>query len=759
MATTKREASMNTSGIGIDLGTTKSCIALARRVGDGETVELVDLSGAPGCRGTVLPSALALVGNELVYGDEALAVRGRPGFKPESNVFYETKNLMGLRYTFRSKVDGVGGPTDVAALLLRRLWDLASARHELPANAPVVITVPASFQGAQRRATLAAARRAFTDAHEIRLLDEPCAAFLDAQQRTIGFRERSTLLVFDFGGGTCDVAIFEVAPRGAGETDAKLRATSRYHRLGGGDIDRAIVHDHLMPALLAASGIGALEVSWSEKRQHLEPQLLATAENLKLALSAQIERAAGTPAAGHCVAVAAPIQVLWRERALALRDPTLSEVELNKILVSFLDPDPAPDVGDEYVLRNSIFAPVIQALFRAGLTESDVDAVLLCGSSVLLPPVRAALAARFPGAELILGDRGAGLQGAIARGAARQALALATNGRPLVHPVCSGDLFLRVDDGLLPLARAGTPVPCASPASVALHPPCDSAQEAVTISVELVADGNRNAGRALWSLPPPVRRGERIELSWWLDENQCAELKLTRSANSDTDEFSQRFEAPVLHRDAGQQVRVRVLEREEAIRRGEIAGEALPRALEQHAQDCRALGEYEKALQMIRAAMQEGGSTNLRLNICGILRERLGDFAGAEANYRQASGFFAARFNLAFLQYQRGEHANALETIRALLADDEDRPSRVLMGNILAKLGRHDDARLAWQDALEGKIELARFDGFELSWMKTAAGRLSDEQRAAAIAHELASRERAVAIGERYGVLPRRAAT
>lgn len=750
-------------GIGIDLGTTKSCIAIARRDAESgqEHVALVDLAGLPGCRGPVLPSAVAAIDGADLYGEDALMRRGHAGVRTERNMFQETKNLMGLRYTFAHAPEHLRTPTDVAAALLGQLWTLAGERAELPAAAPVVITVPASFQGAQRRATLEAARRILGADRPVRLLDEPCAAFLDLLARDpdalLQLRDRDRLLVFDFGGGTCDVAIFEIERRADQPLGAQLRGTSRYHRLGGGDIDRAIVHDHLLPRLLDENGLKRLDVLWGDKRRVLEPQLLAVAENLKLALSWQMASMAGTPAAGHAVATHGPVEVLYQDRRLVLRTPTLSETEFRTLLALFLDPDPPPEAGDEYVQRSSIFAPVVQALFRAHLQEEDIDAVLLCGSSVLLPPVRKALAERFPQARHLLAREFDTLQGTVARGAARQALAYAESGEPLIHAVCSSDLYLRAADGLVPLVKAGNPVPAFSRKPVHLRPPADSPQHPLSISVELVAEGHRLVGRSLWLLPPPVRRDEPLELRWTLDEDQCTELQLTRPTHEDTEPFNMRFEAPILHRDAGQHIRVRALEREEALRRDEVPRERLGQVFEDHARDCAALGEYEKALYAVSLAMQELGVTGNLLNLRGLYRQKLGDIDGAAVSYLEAGEFGPARFNLALMHLRQGQYEQALEAVHEAIAVENDRATQALRGDILHKLGRVEDARLAWQDAVAGKLNLKPGDSWELTWLKSAARSLDDKRLGNRIEKALQKLGAPATTAERQGVLPERA--
>jgi molecular chaperone DnaK (HSP70) len=127
--------------------------------------------------------------------------------------------------------------------VLKFLRDAATGDDAAP-PAGVVVTVPASFQADQRQDTIQAARLAGIDLTPGQLLDEPIAPFIDClvgkgAALVESLAKPKTLLVFDFGGGTCDVAIFRLQFSGKKPTlKAATLAVSRYHRLGGGDIGR-----------------------------------------------------------------------------------------------------------------------------------------------------------------------------------------------------------------------------------------------------------------------------------------------------------------------------------------------------------------------------------------------------------------------------------------------------------------------------------------------------------------------------------------
>ncbi|HWG09924.1 MAG TPA: Hsp70 family protein [Rhodanobacteraceae bacterium] len=724
---------------GIDLGTTKSCIAYAQYDPKKDTLECacVPFERPDGTRSIAFPSAVAQRGDERVFGAEALALRRTRGILPERNLFHETKNLIGLRYTFKNAPQGLRNPAEVATALIGHMRKTARGRLPGLVLAPVVVTVPASFHAAQREATVYAAEKAFEqsrESHAVRLLDEPYAAFADLKFRepenaSSLLREGANVLVFDFGGGTCDVAIFRIDSVNGGTLGARLLATSRYHRLGGGDIDRAIVHDVLIPQLLAQHGIERWSVSWATRSRELERQLLDTAERLKVALNMRLEeyRAAGMEAPADLACSSVDLQVECEGKQLAFKQPSLDVAAFGKLLVPFLDPEPIPEAGDEYVLRNSIFAPILQALVRAKLERDELTGVLLCGSSSLLVPVQEALKKFLPGTRRVMLGTPEDLQSAVARGAAIQALSLQVLGQPVIEPVCSADVSLRLVEGEAVMARAGDAVPHCSESPILLRPPRDCAQGGMEIAVEVLIEGKRSAGVSLWHLPAPVRADERLELQWRMDENQCVELTLSRPGDARTDTFSQRFDAPIMHRDMSQLVRCRLLEREERMRTDAIPRTSLGNEYEQHARDCATVGEHQKALHYLSLALQEKGESIGLLTLRGLWREAIGDKDGARDSYERAGEASAPKFNLGLLHYRGQRYAQALAHVEAAIELENDRGYHALRGDILEKLGRHDEARVEWQDATDGNPDLPKLKDFTLGWMETAARKLGNE--------------------------------
>lgn len=728
------------AAVGIDLGTTKSCIAVAR-FEDGEIVcecAAIDEPGQP--EGQIaMPSVVAVKDGAAIVGHAARRLARTPRFHQHKGSFTEAKNEIGLRHTYARAPRGFRSATEIASHIVRHLIE-ASGLDACPLQAPLVITVPASFHGAQRSATLEAAAMALDECLEVRLMDEPYAAVLDLLHRDPGLAGEhlvagATWLVFDFGGGTCDVALFTLQESETAALSPRLLATSRYHRIGGGDIDRAIVHGHLIPGLLERYRLARTAVSFDDKRKCFEPVLLPVAEQLKRALCQRLraQSADGSSAGVVEVVSAGDHCVQWDGRELFLSDARLDQATFEKLLRPFLDPHPDKNASDEYVERDSVFRPIHQVLARAGLRPASVDLVVLAGSSSRIPQVQGALQDYFDDADVVeLGDD-RDVQGAIARGAALQALALAATGTPLIAPVCSAELGLRTRQGLVTLVKAGAALPMQAADPVVVYAPATVADRPVDLAIEVIADGGRVVGRSIWQLEAPVTPGEPLAVAWSLDENQCLTLRLRRIRGDDEGEgdFEQRFDAPLTHTDQGQLARCRLLEAEESVRCDRIADRHLGKTFEQMARDAARIGQRERALHYIACAVQHDGPTFNLLNLRAIHLEELGDLARAESVYRQAAAWPTAGFNLALFLHRNKRHPEALEAIDLVLERDTQPAHLVLKGDIVAALGQQAASRLLHQDAISRVVDPVKQSVWSLGWLTRCARTLGHDELAA----------------------------
>jgi len=273
-------------------------------------------------------------------------------------------------------------------------------------------------------------------------------------------------VVFDFGGGTCDVSVLEItADNKTKQILMSQIAVSRYHRLGGGDLDAAIVHEHLIPELLKENGLGPLDLTWAEKKRGLEPQLLGTAEALKEALCREIDRMKkfgkyDEADKKEVMARQPGITLYSGKRSFHLARPTLTAAQWESILAPFLDKDLLYGRQTEFRLTQSILAPLQDALDRACRKAEEIDFCLMVGSSSLIPLVREAVEAYFQKSAVGLFQDPLAIQLSVARGAAWHSLYKAMMGQNLIRPILHDALALvTTGEELYPLVPGQTPLP------------------------------------------------------------------------------------------------------------------------------------------------------------------------------------------------------------------------------------------------------------------------------------------------------------
>lgn len=769
--------------LGIDLGTTNSTVA--------EIIWARDQTQPPVARcleieqptetgvyiHVLVPSVVALYQGQVWVGEGAKRLRANASLRRNKDIFYECKNDIGARRTYHLAPSGFRSAAEIGAQVLAFLKAAADASSELPVTRTVV-TVPASFQVAQRSDTLRAAQLAGLNLQSGDLLDEPVAAFLDYlvthRDAVLTWPDQpQNLVVFDFGGGTCDVATFQVHIGGARHPiEIAPLAVSRYHRLGGGDIDAAIVHEVLIPQLIEQNGLDPNALEYDQRKRHLEPALLSVAEALKVGLCIEIARLHSFgrytdadkeaivkthPGAWPCPCPGYP--------SLVLRSPRLTAAQFEELLKPFLDRDLLYARETEYYLTCSIFAPLQDALERAGLGAADVDLCLMVGGSSLIPQVQEAIRSFLPRARVLTYDDRDSTQVAVARGAGYHALALALFGRGLVQPVAHDTISLRTASGLLELVPKGVALPFPGPDRFAEHlelvVPQTALAGSIPLRVELVAGSEaRPVFVAIWDIPGPVNRGEPLRLRVQMDANQCLHLELSLRDQVDAKPFACTVENPLTLVVNPHPIRQRIEEIEESLRIGKVASKDIPKVLRELADNYVELGQFDKAIDYLQQALRRKGPDAGLLNALGIVYGRKRDWEREEKAYREA--FRAAPhwagplFNLALSQYHRGQFDVAEATICEALAVEQDPPYLVLHAMILEKRGQNAQAKSVLADALNRFDPVAALDDWRLGWLRTAAQMLPDPALLQATTAEQERRKRLghVQGGEPGGLLP-----
>ena len=764
--------------IGIDLGTTNSSVSEilvepgATRLPEVRTIEIRQPTDLGDHFDTLVPSMVAVRDGATFVGEGAKRLRPRlqsHGLEERSTLFWDCKNEIGTRRTYHRAPEGFQSPKEIAAHVLRYLLRSVEQEDGQPVDAAVV-TTPASFQAAQRNDTLAAARLAGLEVSSHGgLLDEPTAAYIaymvkEGQRVTAGFDRPVNLVVFDFGGGTCDVALFRLLPPKPGEspTIAPL-SVSRYCRLGGGDIDRAIVVEALLPQLMEQNGLHPGALDYDDKDRFVIPSLLGVAESLKVGLCKEIDRrqrfgrdldglVRTSPGSYPCT--------LRSGKELLLTAPALSAERLDGVLAAFLDRDVLAPCESEYYTACSAFAPLESALGRASLRRNDVDLCLAVGGSSLIPHVAKAVEEYFPNADLLRYENAEDMQTAVARGAALQALSLELYGRGIFRAVTGEAICIRTGRGPLALVEQGVELPFPARGwheNRQLEVPQSSVRETVPLRVELCDSEDRPLFAAQWGLDPMVSKGDPLLLRHRMDENQVLHVDLSLAEEPDRPRFEVVIENPLTNVVNANARRDRVLELEERMRGGGLSTEQQRRTVVEIADLEMDLGRYERALSLLRgAAGQEPGLWLLiRMAIaCG----RMGDHEREEKYYLQAASTDVTSgtpyFNLALAKRQQGDDEAAMRYVEKAIAIDGC-PAYFVLEALLAE--KRDDLQVRdrlLETAFERFDPLPLLNEWELAWYIIGARLARDADRVGKGEAEQQRRSRTDSVPSDDGLLP-----
>ena len=320
--------------IGIDLGTTNSCVAVI------EGGEPVVIANAEGGRTTPSVVAFSKTGERMVG-----QVAKRQAITNPDRTISSIKREMGSNYKVQID-DHSYTPQEISAMILQKLKADAEAYLGDKVTS-AVITVPAYFTDAQRQATKDAGKIAGLDVK--RIINEPTAAALSYG---IDKGEEQKIMVYDLGGGTFDVSIIDM-----GDGVQEVRATAGNNRLGGDDFDKRIM-DWMVSSFKSETGIDL-----SSDRMAMQ-RLKEAAEKAKIELSSMTTASINLP---FITADASGPKHL---------DLTLTRAKFNEL------------TGD---LVENTMGPVRQALQDAGLNPSDISKVLLVGGSSRIPAVQEAV--------------------------------------------------------------------------------------------------------------------------------------------------------------------------------------------------------------------------------------------------------------------------------------------------------------------------------------------------------------------------------
>lgn len=500
--------------VGIDFGTSTTVVSIATKESGEEKIKTLPIKLTQILEdGTIyqsekLPSVIAWYNGRLLVGEGASNLKYT--LTKGKNIWFSFKmeigEDLGAKY-YNSEVGDMEGvkirnPKDcvrVFFMYLNMLIKKYCQDNGLSDNIMYAVSIPASFEANQRKELMEALESNGMNISKQSLIDEPNAAFIsyvhDSEESEkpllISPHYNSNVLVFDFGGGTCDISILEIGKSTNGLYSKNI-AISKFTKLGGDDVDRYITFKYILPRFFEANNVSD-EDFITKERQYIATQLYKVSERLKILLCKkisnqmyQLEIPDYIKSNSDKASITIPVSVETKKGLLTQSEFFLSIKELVEVMSVFMKPSLMPSSIKGQEEYNNIFMPIESAIKKANVCKSEIDYVLLIGGSAQNPFIQEALKKYFDDSEILVPQD---LQTHVSKGAAIHSLLMNGINKCIIQPITSEPIFVITKDitnkVLIP---AGTTIPCDTVVIDDLIPTKDH-QEAIELPICV---GNEN---------------------------------------------------------------------------------------------------------------------------------------------------------------------------------------------------------------------------------------------------------------------------
>jgi hypothetical protein len=559
-----------------------------------------------------------------------------------------------------------------------------------------VLTVPASFGRAQRDDTLAAAKLAgfhVDSPGRVQLIDEPVAALIDALNHpdielNIDPAGWNTVLVFDFGGGTCDLVALKVRYDATkpGGLEVQPQSISPYQQIGGDTIDLAIMEDVVWPQVCDQLKVSREELKADERKQIEDALRYHVCRELKIRLNEKLQ---AIPEADF---QAEKWSGVSEEKSMAGWCPVvrgnplvgtakLTADELSEVMAPFLELDTE---GLPFRVGESPdcypFATLVeQTLERAGLIAADLDLVVLHGGSCYSPFIPRLFESMRKEGILKASCKVTptpDLTTSVARGAALYGCLSAKHGKPHIPPIVPEDLSILTEGGSCEvLVHAGTQLPVTKTYNGRKQfYLSEDGQREITLPIFVGYDDRRRRASTL-TIPieqPRLRKSHPVEVELKIDENKISTWRCRPVGFDWCDAVD--IANPWIGEEPSEEVEKLQCQREMIRANLEKGAKPTVGALLEEALAAAKAGFTEEGLLLVEDVLHEHPENAGGWNIKGLIHGMRTEYEHSATCYGNAANFapdiLVYRGNYGVALHRVKKHAEAVEVMRDALARD-----------------------------------------------------------------------------------------